>query len=239
MLRIASYNIRKSVGLDGRRDPMRILSVLQEIDADIVILQEADLRFGDRISSLPQDVIEADSAYTIAGIARRTGSIGWHGNAILVRDALPILRRHKFMLPTLEPRGAIMVDVDVDGQRLRVVGVHLALLSTVRRQQVRRVLAKLDRLSGSPPTVVAGDFNEWRRSGPNLRDFTRQFQLVTPGPSFHAARPVVALDRFATGHGVRVEACGVHHSDLSRQASDHLPIWADITLDETDSGTAD
>ena len=47
-LKIASYNIHKGVGLDRKRDPDRILSVLAEIDADIVALQECDRRFGRR-----------------------------------------------------------------------------------------------------------------------------------------------------------------------------------------------
>ena len=45
-MRIVSYNIRKAVGLDRRRDPERILAILREVDADIVVLQEADRRLG-------------------------------------------------------------------------------------------------------------------------------------------------------------------------------------------------
>ena len=48
MLSVASYNIRKSVGTDWRRQPDRILEVLGEIDADVVALQEVDRRFGRR-----------------------------------------------------------------------------------------------------------------------------------------------------------------------------------------------
>ena len=35
-LTFASYNIHKAVGLDGRRDPDRIITVLRELDADII-----------------------------------------------------------------------------------------------------------------------------------------------------------------------------------------------------------
>ena len=51
-LRFASYNIHKAVGLDGRRDPERILTVLKEVDADVIALQEADRRFGRREGKL-------------------------------------------------------------------------------------------------------------------------------------------------------------------------------------------
>ena len=52
-MRIVSYNIRKAVGLDRRRDPERILAILREVDADIVVLQEADRRLGRRSAALP------------------------------------------------------------------------------------------------------------------------------------------------------------------------------------------
>ena len=39
--------MRKAIGTDRRRDPSACSHVLQEIDADIVALQEADKRFGD------------------------------------------------------------------------------------------------------------------------------------------------------------------------------------------------
>ena len=41
-LRLASYNIQKCVGLDLRRAPRRILTVLEGLGARIVVLQEAD-----------------------------------------------------------------------------------------------------------------------------------------------------------------------------------------------------
>jgi endonuclease/exonuclease/phosphatase family metal-dependent hydrolase len=51
-LRLASYNVHKGVGTDMRRDPNRTISVLREIGADIVALQEVDRRFGDRAGVL-------------------------------------------------------------------------------------------------------------------------------------------------------------------------------------------
>ena len=47
-LRIASYNIQKCVGLDFRRQPQRILQVIENTKADIVVLQEADKRLPPR-----------------------------------------------------------------------------------------------------------------------------------------------------------------------------------------------
>ena len=55
---LASYKMHKAVGLDRRRDPHRVLQVLQEIDADIVALQEADKRVGGRGSTVPHELID-------------------------------------------------------------------------------------------------------------------------------------------------------------------------------------
>ena len=60
---IASYNMHKAVGLDRRRDPVRVLDVLREIDADVVALQEADKRFGGRASAVPHELIDSRGIY--------------------------------------------------------------------------------------------------------------------------------------------------------------------------------
>jgi endonuclease/exonuclease/phosphatase family metal-dependent hydrolase len=41
-LRVASYNIHRAIGRDGRYEPGRILRVAQELNADIIALQEVD-----------------------------------------------------------------------------------------------------------------------------------------------------------------------------------------------------
>ena len=63
MIKVASYNMRKGIGLDRRRNPGRVLSVLGELDADIVALQEADRRFGTRASAIPPHMFEEHSDY--------------------------------------------------------------------------------------------------------------------------------------------------------------------------------
>ena len=83
-LTFASYNIHKAVGLDRRRDPERILSVLREIDADVIALQEVDRRIGQRATVLPRALLD-DTPWKPVRVAKRPRSLGWHGNAILVR----------------------------------------------------------------------------------------------------------------------------------------------------------
>src|SRR5690242_17072487 len=107
---LASYNMRKAVGLDRRRDPHRVLKILQEIDADVVALQEADKRVGGRGSAVPHELIDSHGMYKPVHLGVRhkrvfdkarkhtdrllkinTRNIGWHGNAILVKRHVGVL----------------------------------------------------------------------------------------------------------------------------------------------------
>lgn len=131
IVRVASYNIHKAIGLDGRRDPERILTVLKEIDADVIALQEADRRFGRRESCLPLDMIDDHGLYRAVHLDTRPDSIGWHGNALLVRKGVEVINASIVPLPVIEPRGAVCADVMVHGMRLRVAdtGVHHSALA--------------------------------------------------------------------------------------------------------------
>ena len=48
--------------------------------------------------------------------------------------------------------------------------------------------------------------------------------------SFHASMPVFSLDRIIVTEDIAIAEAGVHRTALSRDASDHLPIWAKLTL---------
>ena len=220
-LRIASYNIRKAKGLDGRRDPGRIVDVLNALGADVVALQEADRRLGDRPTAIPRNLIAQATDFDVVPFARNDVSLGWHGNAVLVRKGVGFSNPVHIALPGVEPRGAVSVKI-ADGPV--VVGVHLGLLRSSRRQQLERIVS---RLTDQLQAVLIGDMNEWAtRRG--FEPLEGQFALHSPGRSFHAARPVAALDRVALGKGLELVDAGVDESTLAARASDHLPIWADV-----------
>lgn len=245
-LTFASYNIHKAVGLDRRRDPDRIIAVLREIDADVVALQEADLRFGARAGVLPRQALDDHTPYRVVAIDHghlgRPDSMGWHGNALLVKREIEIAGAAMVPLPTLEPRGAVRADLVAAGRRLRVVGMHLDLSGLRRRQQVRTVLAHCRDCDGAGqdgeesagkdrlPAVLMGDMNEWSRSGGCFREFAEPWRLLAPGRSFPSRRPVAQLDRIAVSAEWEVGAVAVHHSPLAAIASDHLPVLARLTL---------
>jgi endonuclease/exonuclease/phosphatase family metal-dependent hydrolase len=159
-LNVASYNIRKAIGIDRRRKPDRIISVLRELDADVIALQEADRRFGRRESALPLAAILEHTPYQPVPVALRRGSMGWHGNALLVKRGMEILDASALELPIIEPRGAICADVLVRGQRVRIAGMHLDLSGLRRSEQVRHVLSHVTDCPPGLPSVLMEDFNQ-------------------------------------------------------------------------------
>src|SRR5688500_15783630 len=228
-LTFASYNIHKAVGLDGRRDPERIIAVLRELHADVVALQEADRRFGERESVLPKALLD-ETPWQVAPVARRSRSLGWHGNALLVRRDIDIELAEPLPLPTLEPRGAVRADLLIEGRRLRVLGAHLDLSGLRRRDQIRAMLRHCDRCETACPTVLMGDFNQWGRSRGALREFVAPWRALAIGNSFPSRRPLAPLDRIVHSGDWTCSLAAVHHSALAAVASDHLPVRATLEL---------
>lgn len=247
---VASYNVRKAIGTDRRRDPQRVLDVLHEVDADVVALQEADKRFGGRGSAVPHELIDEHGLYRPVhfGVRHRrvldrmpggkrvdallkinTRNIGWHGNALLVKRHIDVMECAALELPTFEPRGAVMAELLVGDRPIRIVGMHLDLSGLWRRRQMRAILDAVARRPQHMPTVLMGDTNEWREWAGCLKELEPNFHVAPTGPSFHSRHPVAPLDRIIVGRELRIDAAGVHMSPSARRASDHLPIWARLS----------
>lgn len=229
-LTIASYNVHKCVGTDKRFDPDRVAEVIAEIDADILALQEADRRFGRRHGLLDIAALERRTGLALLPLSLERGGHGWHGNALLVRNARA-LRLRRLVLPGGEPRGAVMADLELPAGRLRIVSAHLGLLRRHRVQQAEAILAALA-VAEDIPTVMLGDLNEWRpgrRS--SLRALEAGFSDARPGPAtFPSRRPLLPLDRILGRPRGLVRAIEPHDSALARIASDHLPIKARLDM---------
>jgi endonuclease/exonuclease/phosphatase family metal-dependent hydrolase len=229
-LKVASYNIRKAVGLDWRRKPARVLDVLNEVGADVVALQEVDRRFGSRVTALDPELIAAHTDYQAIRFSHRPQSLGYHGNVILARKGMTVTAARPMILPHLEPRGAAVADLEFDGHTVRIVGMHLGLTRKWRQLQTESIVNELRALEANLPTILMGDLNEPDLKSGVLRAFEQRHTIAACGPSFHASMPVFALDRIIVTEDIAIAETGVHKSALAREASDHLPIWARVTL---------
>ena len=132
-------------------------------------------------------------------------------------------------------RGLLHAELDVPGEReVHAICVHLGLRESHRRRQLRLLCGLLAELPGDAAVIVAGDFNDWRRTAdPLLTEsglhevFTRHYG--TPAKSFPARWPLLPLDRVylrnASGHEARV---------LTRRPwshlSDHAPLAVEVHL---------
>ncbi len=230
-LLVASYNVHKCVGVDGRFDPGRIAQVIREIGADIIALQEADTRFGERRGLLDLTWIERETGLCPVPVSGVAKAHGWHGNVVFFREGI-VRDVHQMKLPGLEPRGALMTELELkDGNAFRVIAAHLGLLNRSRHQQARMILDIL-RARESFPTVLMGDLNEWRLGDrSSLNTLATVFGLPAAVPSFPSRLPVLALDRIMANRPGLIEQVHTHDTPLSRLASDHLPIKAVVRFD--------
>lgn len=224
-----SYNIHKAVGADGRRQPERILDVLDETGADIAVLQEADLRFGIRHAVLPARLL-AERGWRVVPFDRGGISLGWHGNAVLARHGIVPVRHRRIRLPALEARGAVLADLALDRGVVRVAGMHLDLSGLRRAHQAEAVLRRLAAAPGDPPTLVMGDLNAWRSDEACLAALGSRLVALPLPASFPARLPIGRLDRIFASPQLEVRDFGVHASPLARIASDHLPVFVRFGL---------
>ena len=224
---VASYNVHKCVGTDGRFDPERTFRVIHEIDADVVALQEPDRRVGNREGLLDLARLEHETGLALVPVSGNMRTHGWHGNVLLFRRGV-VRDVHQIALPGLEPRGAIVAELELEtGSVVKIIAAHFGLLRRSRTHQAR-LIQEIMNARDEVPALLMGDLNEWTRAAGCLQDFDREFSFADTGPSFHARRPVGRLDRIMVSSGLKVVDCGVHASYAARKASDHLPIWADI-----------
>ena len=225
-LRIASYNIHKCIGTDGRKDVQRVANVIREIDCDTVGLQEVDSRPG-----LHSDSRQLEFLATATGMQAVAGSTiirhdRSYGNALLTRRKILEVRRHDLSFKRFEPRGALEVDLDVAGTCLRVFVMHLGLLPYERRFQMRIVLKLLRGIPIDQPVVVLGDINEWLPLSRPLRWLHGLLGTPPRQRSFPVWAPMFALDRVWVRPRGSLLDFRVHRSALSRHASDHFPVRA-------------
>lgn len=224
-MRLATYNIHACIGGDGRFDPDRTVRVLRELNADAIALQEVENHpIGDL--ELLDYLAEETGLAAIAGPTLRRET-RHYGNALLTRLPVLAIRRVDLSLPGREPRGAIDVLLDCQGQHLQLVATHLGLRPGERRQQVRR-LVSLFEPGAADISVLLGDLNEWLLWGRPLRWLRRHF-TPTPEPRTYPARfPLFALDRIWVHPGSALVSINTHDSPAARIASDHLPLEAEL-----------
>jgi endonuclease/exonuclease/phosphatase family metal-dependent hydrolase len=235
-VRIATYNIHKGRGLDGRVRIERILRVLREIDADIVALQEVTNRPGRSLQDLQAGYLaeQLGCAYTVgdARTLRRTA----FSNVTLSRWPIERSRHIDLSVAGRRPRGALRTDIRVGDHVLHVFNVHLGTAARERRAQAHLIDERLLKAIDVPgQRIVMGDFNDWRH-GLVTRTLLREFHLTDLAEhlprvrGYPAVLPFLHLDHVYLDHRLRIAGARFHRNRHSLIASDHLPLVVDLTF---------
>jgi endonuclease/exonuclease/phosphatase family metal-dependent hydrolase len=229
-VRIASYNIHRCVGRDGRCDPARIAGVLHELRCDVVGLQEVDNSPGPEPTSMQLEYLAHCTGMNAVAGLRIVRHMGHYGNALLTRHRIIGVRRHDLSVSSWEPRGVLDVGLEVEGVACRFLVTHLGLAPGERREQTRRVLALVGERPFDEPLVLLGDINEWLPIGRTLRSLHALFGRPPYQRSFPSVFPLFALDRIWARPRGSLQSVRAHRSRLARDASDHLPVVGEWRL---------
>jgi endonuclease/exonuclease/phosphatase family metal-dependent hydrolase len=204
--------------------------VIRELGADVVALQEVDRRFGRRGGLLDPLALRDETGMRLLVQSDVSHRHGWHGNALLVRGDPLSYTRSRLRLPGGEPRGAVVAELDLGEGKFRVIAAHLGLLRLSRVDQVDAILAAFHDLPAMP-TILLGDFNEWRRRRRSaLSRLEPMFGLPPSVLSFPSPRPIFPLDRILGWPKGLIADLAVHDTPLARRSSDHLPLTAKVDL---------
>ncbi len=246
-IRVITYNIHRAIGMDRRFQPERIIRVLADHDADIVLLQEVD-------KGVPRSR-EMDMAKNIAETLGYTEFVagynvnlrrGQYGNVTLSRH--PIIRDRNIDLTVLnnKARGCQHTTIELPGSGskpifLEVFNLHLGL-SPLERQRQAGILFRsreFQSIGEQAPCIIGGDFNDWLS---RLRAFFVEGMAMTcatdretnfrtrPIKTYPSFAPRGGLDRIYFRGGLRLENAIACRHQVAKVASDHLPIIVDFEL---------
>jgi endonuclease/exonuclease/phosphatase family metal-dependent hydrolase len=238
-LRVATFNIRHGVGLDGALDLARIAAVVERTGAEVVGLQEVDRHWSERSNFVDQATwlaqwLDMDVAFganldldpPVPGAPRRQ-----YGTAIL--STYRIRETTNTLLPRPlggEQRGLLEALIKVRGIPVRVFNTHLQHDSQVERlaqvDRIRQVLA-----TAQESVVLLGDLN----ATPDTPEIAGLTDLlvdawvtagVGDGFTFDAATPHARIDYVMSSGDVVARTAAVVATD----AADHLPVVVDLAL---------
>jgi endonuclease/exonuclease/phosphatase family metal-dependent hydrolase len=233
-VRVATYNIHRSRGLDRRTRPDRIAAVLAAVDPDIVALQEV-------VGPGPSGAGHAaaiGAALGMRGIMAPTREYRRHafGNAVLTRYPITEHSQIDLSWKTCEPRNSQRAAIDLGQRRvLQIYNVHLGTALLERRHQAPRLADWIHDTRVPGPKVVLGDFNEWGRG---LVDDVLAERLESANLFPHLRRrrtypgflPLLHLDHIYFEGDVEIRRIHLPRTRLSLVASDHLPLVADLRI---------
>ena len=232
-LRIATYNIHRCRGLDGRTNSSRVADVIRSIEPDVIALQEV-IGAGPHLAGHAEELgAQLGMGWVMAPTRHLRGAL--FGNVVLSRH--PIIHHAQYDLSwkTCEPRCCQRVDIAFGDDTLHLYNVHLGTAFLERRYQAGRLSAIVHDRRIAQPKVVLGDFNEWMR-GLATTLLTERLQSIDLRAHLRRRRtypgvfPVLHLDHIYYDGCVEVVKLDLPRTRRALMASDHLPLVAELKI---------
>jgi len=240
MPRIVTYNVHRCVGTDRRLDVGRVADVLAALEPDIVALQELDV--GRRRTG------GVDQAHEIA--RRLDMACHFHaalkveeehyGDAILTCFPERLIKVGPLpgydRIRALEPRGALWVEVTINGVPVQIINTHLGLVPREQQIQAHWLAgpAWLQDPHCKGAVILLGDFNATAMSVVH-RTLCKRLSpahglALKTAPTFPSRFPLLGIDHLFVSPQIRVLDVQAPFSPLTRAASDHLPLLMDFEM---------
>jgi endonuclease/exonuclease/phosphatase family metal-dependent hydrolase len=226
MIRLMTYNICATCGIDGQRSLERIIEVIRKAGAQIICLQEVDQCLT-RSNMIDQPAVFAESlGMSVAFQGNLQMDSGWYGIAVLT--SYEIVSKSFHNLTSIdEQRGALEVGIQTPHGLLTVFCTHFGLEPSEREIQATELAAIVSSVPGSK--IVCGDFNE-EAGDAGVSRLIKTAYLNDADPdgnlTFDSVNPSCRIDMILYSTGIEIHSVSV----LKSQASDHLPLVADISF---------
>ncbi len=232
-LRIICYNIHGGYDNKGRRSLSRLNTLMNDLDIDIGIFQEMETRPKRGGTAEDVDILAgAERPHHLPGPTLKEGK-GWYGNLLVSRHPITRALVHDLETKSVwEPRNALDALIETPQGKLRLIGTHLSLSSSMRWWEINNLIKLADAVEDEAqyPVLFMGDFNEWFWSGRLIKHLDQIMVPLSCSKTFPSRYPLFKLDRvWCDGAIEKAEARTLTGREV-RGISDHLPVLIELQL---------